>query len=127
LAPGRPAIDSGRRDVGNAAPLAGGVLFGVAGFFAGGVGLLDCRLSGLEDCGILEAYLGAAIGEAFLLPVGAHLFGNGRGSLLAKVAASVGIAALGVVMTGTSGSPAPLLLIPVAQLAAVVAIERSAR
>ncbi len=69
--------------------------------------------------------VGAPIGESLLLPVGVHLANGRRGNLPLSLLASVGIAGAGIFAAVTAEDPYVLLSIPILQLAACTAIERS--
>ncbi|HEX9582494.1 MAG TPA: hypothetical protein VF970_15425 [Gemmatimonadales bacterium] len=117
-----------------AGPVLGGILGGsvglVAGAFVGGSlaegGLGSWRGCANEDLGCLlgSILIGAAIGEAALLPVGAHLGGGRRGRFAQELLVSAGIAALGVAATAATVEPAFLIPVPILQLWAVTLLER---
>ena len=109
-----------------------GLLTGAAGVLLGG--LVGAALGGdTEDAdswveGLQGAVIGATIGESLMLPIGVH-FGNGRqGELLWSMPASLAIgvagAALGREFESSGRSWPVLILTPIAQLAAAIAIER---
>jgi hypothetical protein len=121
---GPPPSDIGR-------PVLYGLAAGAAGGIAGSLvaaALADC--SGQEGC-IGAAITGFVVGETLVLPLGVHLAEGRHGSYLLGAATSVGVtaAAVGLLFViGDSGAPAQgvSLLVPVAQLAATIALERRA-
>jgi hypothetical protein len=126
-----PAQSTASRSV--AVPVAGGILAGGAGFIAGafaGGALVEGGIGSWTGCdnedlscllnGIL---IGAAIGEATFLPVGAHLGGGRRGNFLQEFLASSVIAAAGLAMTYATAEPAVLIPVPILQILAVTVIE----
>lgn len=121
-------------DSGPLAPLViGGVLGGAAGFAGGallGYMLAPEPQSDYDFGPIATVGLAGIAGEAALLPLGVHLENGGRGSYGYALAASTGIAALGLALafnTADSYRSAVLVSIPVAQLASSIAIERGGR
>lgn len=111
----------------------GGMLGGAAGFAGGAV--LGALLapepeSDWDFTRIFAAGVAATAGEAALLPFGVHLANGRRGSYGYALAASTGIAALGLAAAFNTADPyrgASLVSIPLAQLAASIAIERRGR
>ncbi|HEX2091142.1 MAG TPA: hypothetical protein VHG28_02025 [Longimicrobiaceae bacterium] len=111
-------------------PVLGGIAGGTVGALVGfGVGLgLNRGCTGDEIC-LIPALLGSIVGESLGVPLGVHLAEGRRGSLLLGAGASLGIAGVGLAgmaVLGDSGPPAQgiAVLVPVAQLAASIAIER---
>lgn len=109
------------------AGLAGGAVGAVAGFYLG-------ALMADGDGGDLDflsgAVAGAAVGEGLLLPYGVHLANRGGGSYLTSALVSLGLAAAGLlaleaVHYDPPGAPIVLVAVPVAQIAAAIAIERA--
>ena len=109
----------------------GGVAGGAAGL-AGGF-YLGAVLADDDDGDDLDALaggvMGAAIGEALLLPLGVHLANRGRGSygnaaLTSAAIAVAGLFALAAVQVDTPGTAVVLVAVPVAQIAAAIGIER---
>ena len=109
-----------------------GLLTGAAGLLLGG--LVGAALSGDTDDsdswvkGLQGAVIGATIGESLMLPVGVHI-GNGRqGELLWSMPASLAIGVAGAAISRefeSRGKAWPfMILTPIAQLAASMAIER---
>lgn len=108
-------------------PLAGGLVAGAAGLYAGalvGVGLSPHHGDEWDDLG--AALAGALLGEILMLPLGVHLGNGRRGSYGADLGVSTigaigGIGLLGI----TGGSTAGLALGATFQLAITTAQERS--
>lgn len=110
------------------AGLAGGAVGAVAGFYLGAL------MASGDDGGDLDflsgAVAGAAIGEGLLLPYGVHLANRKAGSypvsaLVSLGLAAAGLAALEAVHYDPPGAPIVLVAVPVAQIAASIAIERA--
>jgi hypothetical protein len=122
-------------DMGTAARLSGaGILGGAVGFFGGaylGAWIADSRDDGLDDLDALHgALIGATLGESTLLPLGVHLANGRRGNVWLSALASVGLAAGGVGLMEAAHWDAPAapviaVAVPLAQLAAAIAIERA--
>lgn len=108
---------------------AAGLLAGTIGFFGGGfVGAAIDKASsdGYEEWdGLLGFVIGAPIGESLLLPVGVHLANGRRGNLSHATFASIAIAGAGIALAASTGDAKILVAIPIAQLLACTAIERS--
>lgn len=110
-----------------------GLLTGAAGFLVGG--LVGAALSGDRDDAdswveALEgAVIGGTIGESLMMPVGVHLANDRRGDLLWSMPASLAIgvtgAAIGRRLESTGKAWPILILTPLAQLVASIAIERN--
>lgn len=107
-----------------------GIAVGAAGLLVGG--LVGGALA--DDGGDLDALsgilVGGAIGEAVGIPLGAHLANDRRGSYPSAAAASLGLAGLGLAALGAAhydapASPVILVVVPLAQLAASIAIEHA--
>jgi hypothetical protein len=109
--------------------MAAGLLAGTIGFFGGGfvgAGIDKASSDGYEEWdGLYGFVVGAPIGESLLLPVGVHLANGRRGNLPLSVLASVGIAGTGIALAASAGDAKILVAIPIAQLLACTAIERS--
>ncbi|MDZ7288985.1 MAG: zinc ribbon domain-containing protein [candidate division KSB1 bacterium] len=122
-------VQSYRRQGSVAGPVAGGLWAGAIGLFAGG--LIGARIDeassdGYEEWdGLAGLVIGAPIGEALLLPVGVHLANRRQGNLPLALFASIGIAGAGIGLAAAAEDGRILIAIPVAQLAACVAIERA--
>lgn len=112
-----------------AGPVAAGLLAGAIGFFGGGfvgASIDKASSSGYEEWdGLVGFVIGAPIGESLLLPVGVHLANGRRGNLPLSVLASLGITGAGIAMAASTGEAKILVAIPIAQLLACTAIERS--
>jgi hypothetical protein len=112
-----------------AEPVAAGLLAGTVGFFGGGfVGAAIDKASseGYEEWdGLYGFIIGASIGESLLLPVGVHLANGRRGNLPLALLASIGIAGTGIALAASAEDAKILVAIPIAQLVACTAIERS--
>ncbi len=111
-------------------PVLGGLAAGAVGAGLGFLGGLAAysACEGDEVC-LLPALAGAIIGETLALPLGVHLAEGRRGSYPLGALASAGVAAAGLgamALVGNSGPPAQgiAVMIPVAQLAAAIAVER---
>ena len=110
-----------------------GLLTGAAGFLVGGlVGAVLLGNEGDSDTwvGALQgAVVGGTIGESLMLPVGVHLANDRQGDLLLSMPTSLLIGAGGALIgrkLERSGRSWPVLILtPVAQLAASIAIERN--
>jgi hypothetical protein len=109
--------------------MAAGLLAGTIGFFGGGLigAEIDKASSdGYEEWdGLYGFVVGAPIGESLLLPVGVHLANGRRGNLPLSVLASLGITGAGIAMAVSTSEAKILVAIPIAQLLACTAIERS--
>ena len=108
---------------------AGGLLGGgagmVTGFFAG-IAVAERSACSGEDCGLRNALVGGIVGEAIGLAVGAHYGSRGKGNLAFSVLTSTAIGAAGVFAAVSAEKAAlPILLVvPVFQLTALLAMER---
>lgn len=110
-----------------------GLLTGAAGFLVGGlVGAVLAGDTGDSDTwvGALQgAVVGGTVGESLMLPIGVHLANDRRGDLLLSMPASLligaGGALIGRKLDREGKSWAVLILTPIAQLAASIAIERN--
>ncbi|MBV9774726.1 MAG: hypothetical protein JO040_12290 [Gemmatimonadetes bacterium] len=128
--PSAPRVQA-EREPGVPLLVGGGIGGGLAGLVAGaylGYGV-ELGQSGCHDeelCGLGGALLGAALGEALLLPYGVHLADRSRGSYGRTFLASFGTGAAGLLLLGATGEAAGELwwAVPVAQIAAAVAVER---
>jgi hypothetical protein len=101
----------------------GGLLLGAGGLFAGA--LIGDRFQRFpcEDC-IEGAFYGALVGESLAIPLGVHLADRRRGNAGVALAASLGVATLGVGAAAITDNWAVVLAIPVVQLVSSVVIER---
>ena len=110
-----------------------GVATGAAGFLVGGIvgaaligeiNHADSWVSALQG-----AVVGGTIGESLMLPVGVHLANDRQGDLLLSMPASLAIGAGGAWLgrrLDRKGRAWPVLVLtPIAQLAAAIAIERN--
>ena len=110
-----------------------GLATGTAGFLLGG--LVGAALSGDRDDhdswveSLQGAVIGGTVGESLMLPLGVHLANDRRGDLLlsmpASLAIGVGGALIGRRLERTGKAWPVLILTPIAQLAASMAIERN--
>ena len=117
----------------NAKMAAYGLLTGAAGFLVGG--LVGAALSGEpnQTDSWVESLQGAMVGgtmtESLMLPVGVHLANDRRGDLLLSMPASFLIGAAGAFVgrrfESTGRAWPVLVLTPIAQLVASIAIERN--
>jgi hypothetical protein len=108
--------------------IVGGVLGGVGGAFVGTmVGAASASGCRGEYCAFGAALVGFGIGEAVGLAVGTHLGARGRGNVAATALSSVGMLIGGLVVAATAPRGTPpiaLTLVPAAQLAVALALER---
>ena len=99
----------------------------VAGLYLGAAIASD---GNTEDLDVLNgAVAGAAIGEGLLLPLGVHLTNRQSGSYVISALVSLGLAAGGLLALQAAhydppAAPIILVAIPVAQIAASIAIQR---
>jgi hypothetical protein len=118
----------GRTEINVGAGIAGGVLGGVGGAFLGTViGASSASGCQGEYCAFGPALLGFGLGEAIGLAAGTHLGARGSGNVALSALTSVGILVGGLLVAAAAppGTPAiGLTLIPAAQLAAALAMER---
>jgi hypothetical protein len=115
-------------EVGEAAAPRSALAIGAGGIAGGLVGALPGILvihhaAGWEGLGygVLAAYAGYSLA----MPLGAHLSNRRGGKLWANVLTSVGVAAVGLGVLEAAGEDGLYIAIPIAQLAAVVAMERA--
>jgi hypothetical protein len=107
---------------------AGGTILGFAGAYTGAYLATRNRCSG-EDCGLAAAILGFLVGESVGIATGTHIGAGGKGNLLLEAVVTTAITAAGVAViagyhnSSSSAIPITLGLMPLAQLAAVLAIE----
>lgn len=127
-----PSVQQQTAPVGNM--IFGGLAGGALGFFAFGfAGALIADSQAPDGSDGFEALggfvIGAIVGESVMLPLGVHVANKRRGDYGIELLASVGIAAIGVGLTGAIEDLAIVFLpgIPIAQLATAIAIERKAR
>jgi hypothetical protein len=117
----RPEINAVGGIIGGLVGGAGGAL---AGTMIGAQSAAGCHG---ELCQLGPALLGFGLGESIGVAVGAHLGARGRGNVAMTAISSVGILVGGLVVAGAAprGTPAiALALIPAAQLAMALAMER---
>lgn len=110
-----------------------GALTGAAGLLLGG--LVGAALSGDRDEAdswveaLQAAVIGGTVGESLMLPVGVHLANDRQGDLLLSMPASLAIGVAGAALARNVDSKKknlPLLILtPVAQLVASIAIEKN--
>jgi hypothetical protein len=111
----------------------GGLVGGAIGFFAFGfAGALIADSQADEGGDGFEALggfvIGAVIGESLMLPLGVHVANKRRGDYALELLASAAIAGAGVGLTAAMEDMGIVFLpaIPIAQMAASIAIERGA-
>jgi hypothetical protein len=115
----RPGIDAVGGVIGGLLGGAGGAL---AGTMIGARVAAGCRE---ELCQLGPALLGFGIGESIGLAVGTHFGARGRGDVALTALTSVGIMVGGMLVSVAAGEPLIALpLVPMAQLAALLAMER---
>jgi hypothetical protein len=100
-----------------------GPLGGTAGLFAGAVVGDYFQSTPCEDC-YLAAFAGAVLGESLGIPLAVHLADGRRGRPAPGMVASLAIAAGGLVIAGQLRRAEFLLVVPVLQIATVVASEQ---
>jgi hypothetical protein len=117
----------------NAKMAAYGALTGAAGLLIGGfvgAALMGDRAEGDSWVDALQgAVVGGTMGESLMLPVGVHLANDRRGSLLLSMPASLAIGVAGATLARNTDSKTKnlpiLILTPVLQLVASIAIEKN--
>jgi hypothetical protein len=118
----------GPPEISVAGGIVGGVLGGVGGAFVGTmIGVTSAEGCQEEYCALGPALIGFGMGEAIGLAVGTHLGARGCGNVAATAISSVGILIGGLVVAiaAPRGTPAiALALVPAAQLAVALALER---
>jgi hypothetical protein len=98
----------------------GGTLLGwLAGALVGGALATDPSGDGSSEA----PYYGAMVGATVGVPVGVHLGNHSQGNLLNDLLVSAAIGTAGIVVTSATDSWFPLLLTPLAQLIATIALE----
>lgn len=98
----------------------GGTLIGwLTGALVGGALADDQGGDGAWD----GAYYGAMVGATVGVPVGIHYGNHGQGSLVDDLLVSVGIGAVGIVVSSAVQNGIPILLTPLAQIIATIAME----
>ncbi|HEX2091714.1 MAG TPA: hypothetical protein VHG28_04895 [Longimicrobiaceae bacterium] len=110
----------------------GGVVGGTVGVFVGAVAGMYTACAPRPDeegCFLRGLMPGVVAGESLLLPVGVHLVNGRRGSFGLSLLASAGLGAAGwglLEATHYNEPAAPVIVtvVPLAQLAAAIAIER---
>ncbi len=131
IATARSQQPPGEPDVGNA--ILGGLGLGAVGFVAGGGAALyvaDRFCSPYDDyCPLGYGLVGAAAGASLGMALGVHLGNDRRGSYFIDALTGAAIWGLGIALTAGTGwdesAPLMAILIPVAQITATVAVERS--
>lgn len=116
-----------RKQVSIVHPIWGGLLGGTVGFFGGGflgaVTAPDC-----VDCGfgpLASFFLGATIGEAFVMPLGVHYSNKRQGNFGLDLLTSLAVAGGGLLMLDRlNADESWLVLVSVLQIGATVAVER---
>jgi hypothetical protein len=108
--------------------LIGGAVGALGGFYVGAVLGSDDDDDDLDFLGTGVAV--ATIGEGLLLPLGVHIANGSRGSYMTSGLVSLGLAAGGLLALETAhydppAAPIILVAVPIAQLAASIAIERA--
>jgi hypothetical protein len=108
--------------------LIGGAVGAVGGFYVGALLGSDDDDDDLDFLGTGVAV--GAIGEGLLLPLGVHVANGRRGSYMSSALASLGLAAGGLLALEAAhydppAAPIILIAVPIAQLAASIAIERA--
>jgi len=108
--------------------LIGGAVGVVGGFYAGAVLASDDDADDLDF--LSGGVAGATIAEGLLLPLGVHVANGSRGSYMSSALASLGLAAAGLLALEAAhydppAAPIILIAVPIAQLAASIAIERA--
>lgn len=102
-----------------------GIMAGALGAFVGGMAGYSMRSCSADEwfCGMGEMFAGGLIGEVLLLPYGVHMNGK-RTTLGAKARVSAIIAGVGVAAAiPTQG--VTLLVVPPAQVIALIAMEQA--
>ena len=104
----------------------GGLLGGVGGALAGTmIAVQSSSGCKAEYCQLGPALLGFGLGESIGLAVGTHLGARGRGDVALSALTSMGIMVGGVLVSVAVGEGRMALpLIPLAQLAAALSMER---
>jgi hypothetical protein len=101
----------------------GGIGGTLIGWIAGGlVGGALTRTHG-EDAQWEGAIYGAMVGATAGVAVGVHMGNHSQGNLLNDLLVSAGIGAVGIVLTSATQSALPILLTPLAQVIATIALE----
>jgi len=113
-------------------PLLTGAGLGVAGFFAGGyTGVLLSRgCDSHEYCSLEAAFYGAAAGGTLGLALGVHLGNRRRGSFALDFLTGAAVWGAGIGLAAVSDWDdtvvwTAFVLVPIAQLASTVAVERA--
>jgi hypothetical protein len=124
---------AGRRDTTERPPeinavtgIIGGLVGGAGGALAGTmIGAYSASGCYGELCQLGPALLGFGLGESIGLAVGTHFGAHGRGDVALSALTSVGIMVGGVLLSAAAGDGRITLpLVPFAQLAAALAMER---
>ncbi|MDQ6633519.1 MAG: hypothetical protein M3Z10_02050 [Gemmatimonadota bacterium] len=124
---------AGRRDTTERPPeinavsgIIGGLVGGAGGALAGTmIGAQAAAGCHGELCQLGPALLGFGLGESIGLAVGTHFGARGRGDVALSALTSVGIMVGGVLLSAAAGEGMITLpLVPFAQLAAALAMER---
>jgi hypothetical protein len=113
-----------RQETHPAVMVAGGMLGGAVGVFAGGLAGLRLTEHDCEDCGIVGAVYGAIAGGSALLPLGVHVANRRRGDFGLSLLSSLAIGGVGLAVASQTNSAAVMIPVPVLQIASAILIER---
>jgi hypothetical protein len=113
-----------RQETPPAVMVAGGLLGGAVGVFAGGLAGLRLTEHDCEDCGIVGAVYGAIAGGSALLPFGVHVANHRRGDFGLSLLSSLAIGGAGLAIATQTNSAAVMISVPVLQIASSILIER---
>jgi hypothetical protein len=118
----------GRSEINAVGGIVGGLIGAAGGAFVGAmVGASSASGCHGEYCAWGPALIGFGLGESIGLAIGTHLGASGRGNVAGTAISSFGILVGGLVVAGAAprGTPAvAIALIPAAQLAVALAMER---
>ena len=114
-----------RKQVSMVGPIWGGLLGATVGLFGGAfLGSASFGQRGYDAVG--GAIVGAIIGEVLVMPLGVHYGNNRQGKFGLDLLSSAAVAGAGLLMMNTlSADESFLLLLPVLQIGATVAVERA--
>ena len=131
LAPSRMVQQSAASEPRTEVPMAlGGVVGGAIGLFGGGLVGYELggggRVCGDDSCGFLGMFLGAAVGEVIMLPLGVHVGNGKRGSYGAAFAASTAVAVGGLLILGQADVGEAAVILPIGQIVAAMLAEKAA-
>ena len=123
----QPPVDSSvsrtpREPINSTGGIVGGLVGGVVGMYAGAMlgNAMSKGRTQCDDCGYV--LLAAVVGESIGLATGTHYGARGNANVGVTSLASAGIGVAGVF--AAFGAPILAALVPVAQLAVVLAMER---